>query len=337
MNSRAGAALPMALFTIALVGALAAAALTVSRLRWLGGSRALLSASARLGAEASVDHAARRWDPFLAESLPVGGMVTGAVAGWGATDSLLRLDERLFLVSSVGERRTSDGYLLARHVARELVELSTPALTADAAVTTHGPVVVDPGAQVAGEDIVPAEWEGRCPTPDSVDLPVRYDTLSGFDRLRPVGAEDLLRWADRTVAGAVGGLGPALDPDGGCDRTDSLNWGDPGVPAGPCGPWSPIVAAESGTRLNSGSAQGLIVAPHGLELSGTARFYGVILTSGPLILLGQAAVIGAVYSDSGVTLRDQTSIQRSTCVARSVIARSARPFRRVPRGDLAGQ
>lgn len=329
--SRRGVALPHALLALIVLSALAGAALVSGRLRWLGGHHAFLGSSARIAAEAAVEQDVRRWNSLLVDTLPIGASAPGSAAGGTGVDSILRLGRTLFLVHAVGERRSADGRLLARQGAAQLVELAVPRLPLGAALTVLGAVDVGSGAVVAGADQVPAGWGARCPPGDSLNQAIRYDSTTGFDRLAPVGATELLEWADFQIGGDVAPMGAVLSPAGGCDVTVSGNWGDPETPAAPCWNWFPLVAAAAGSRITSGAGQGMLVAPHGIEFAGEARFYGVIVARGPVVLRDHARVVGAVYSDSGAVLLGGTRIERSDCAARMALSASARNYRPLPR------
>jgi hypothetical protein len=250
------------------------------------------------------------------------------------TDSILRLGSRLFLVHAVGERRDADGRLLARDGAARIVELAMPRLPLGAALSVLGPVVVATGAAVVGTDRIPTGWDARCPPGDSLNEAIRYDSSAGFDRLAPIAARELFEWADFQIGGNVRPMGAVLTSEGECDVMASENWGDPEVPSAPCWRWFPLVAAGPGSRIPSGTGQGMLVAPHGIELAGRARFYGVIVTRGPVVLRDQASVVGAVFSDSGAALLDGARIERSDCAVRLAIAAAARDYRPLPRRRL---
>jgi hypothetical protein len=333
MNRR-GAALPLALLALIVLSALAGAALVSARLRWLGGYHAFLGTSARISAESAVEQDVRRWNSLLADTLRIGAVAPGSAAGGAGLDSILRLGRTLFLVHAVGERRAADGRLLARQGAAQLVELAAPRLLLGAALTVHGPADVGSGAVVAGTDRVPTGWAPRCPPADSLNQEIRYDSMAGFDRLAPVGTAELLEWADFQIGGDVAPMGSVFSVARGCDVTVSGNWGDPETPAAPCWHWFPLIAAAAGSRITSGVGQGMLVAPHGIEFAGDARFYGVVVTRGPVVLRDNARVVGAVFSDSGAVLLGGARIERSDCAARMALSASGRNYRPLPRRRL---
>jgi hypothetical protein len=74
---------------------------------------------------------------------------------------------------------------------------------------------------------------------------------------------------------------------GQCVTALPTNWGSPLTPAGPCGSYFPVIRVAGNLTLPAGGqGQGVLLVDGDLTISGTFRFYGVI------IVLGVARVRG---------------------------------------------
>lgn len=361
MNRR-GFTLPVALFTMALLGALASAVLLLALLRWRSGQRSLYALEARTLAESELDRVTAEWDPLRADSLSVGSVIAvpSGVAGRGLTafDSLMRLGEGLFLVRSVAVRSVAGGPLLARDGVAELVRLIAPRLPDSMAVAALGPVEIAGAGQVDGGDHIPAGWTGVCGAPAAPGAGVmagagvalralcgggsclRGSPPAGVDsaltpatigRLGAMTLAELLAAADHRVSGALGGVRPTVTA-GACVQSDSLNWGDPASPSSRCGRFFPVIEARPGTRLVSGQGQGVLLATGALELAGDAAFTGVVVALGPVVIRDRARVTGVVVAGDSLVVAGAAVIERSRCAVARALRGAARPGRRVERG-----
>lgn len=361
MNRR-GVALPLTMLALLLLGALASLVLLSARMRWLSGMRGLEALQARLHAEGEADRVVARWDPIRADSMAVGSVEAippaVAVPGLIATDSLLRLGAGLYLVRTVGARIDADGAMRARDGVARLVRLLSAVVPDSAASFAAGPSMVVDAALVDGGDVVPAGWSGLCAAPSSLGEGIIHapaappsagctagpciagspatapdTTLSAarLGQLGPLSLTDVVQGADHAVAGTALTVAPALS-GAGCDRTDSLNWGDPSAPSAACGGYFPVIVAAPGTRLAGGHAQGILVGLGGLEFSNDFEFDGVVLARGPLVLRDQSRVLGVVLAADSLRVEGTAQLLRSTCAVRRSVAGGARPFRAVERG-----
>lgn len=360
MNRR-GAALLVVVAGLLVITALAAAGYALARLRWLESESGLRSVAARLTAAGEIDRTVAQWDPVLAETLATGHAVAlGTMArgaGVSAHDSLLRLGQLLYLVRAIGERRAADQSLLAREGLARLVELARPDLSHGQAIVSAGLVRVADAAAVDGVDQVPPGWSAVCPVPSPPAAGIRLapetttevtctsgpcvtgapavltDSQVSASAVLEFGAVsfiDLIAGADHRVGGPGLTAGPVV-VGGRCDVGDPANWGDPMMPAGPCGRYFPVLAADPGTRINSGIGQGVLAGWGGLELAGDFTFYGVVVAGGVVTLRDRAQVIGTVVARDGVSLSGGALAGRSVCAVSRALSGAARPSRRLER------
>jgi hypothetical protein len=361
--TRRGGALPAALLTLLLLGALASLALAAGRLRARSGDQSLALARARAAALSGLARAEAQWDPVFAAGIPVGAVValpwSGAppVDGVTSHDSLHRLGAHLYLARSIGELRTAQGHLLAREGVGRLLRLEHPAVPDSAAAFAGGAVLLLADNGVDGGDQVPTAWDTVCPPPDTGGVGLLFGgpaptlgcpggtcvlgqpalaadsglTRGFLSRLPGGGWTTLTNQADHHLP--AGTLVPApLSAGGTCDRTQGGNWGDPSDPAAPCGAYLPVVSVGAPFALQGGSGQGVLLAAGDLEFLGTARFAGVILARGQVVLRDQSRVEGVVLAEGGLLVEGTARLARSGCAVRRALRAGVRPLRPVPRG-----
>jgi hypothetical protein len=360
MNRR-GFTLPVALLTMALMGALAGAVMLIARLRWQSGQRSLEAFQARMAAESEVERLRAAWDPLRADSVAIGSIVAvpSAISGRGiaAYDSLIRLGHGLFLIRSAGIRSTADGAVLAREEAAGLVRLLAPRLPDSIAVVATAPVDVVGTGLVDGDDQVPAGWNGLCTVPGPPGIAVMAapgtpihalcgggacihgspaiavdsaQTNLALAQLGPATLADLVGHADHRVGGTLASIQPAVS-GGSCVQGDSLNWGDPASVSTPCSGYFPVIAAAPATRILSGQGQGVLVATGPLELSGNASFTGVVIARGAIVVRNQARITGLLVALDSALVEDAAVIERSRCAIGRALRGAARPSNRVER------
>lgn len=199
---------------------------------------------------------------------------------------------------------------------------------ADAHTAVFGPGPL-PGI-VAGD---PARVQRDAAASVTGDPPIAEDAAarrSGeYERLGPLGAEDIAALADRVAVGSVE-LGPRYR-DGRCDPVPLGNWGSPLDPYGPCGGYAPLVYSPGDLTVTGGAGQGVLVVDGDLALAGDARVYGAILVRGQLRVGRDAAVHGAasVAAMDGAGLVDG-EIRYNACALSRAFGRAPaldRPFR----------
>lgn len=352
MTDRRGAALPLVLLLVALLGTLAGLTLLGSRIRSLAGERSLDHVRAAAHAHGGIQQALGTWAALAADTLPVGAGMALAPSvrpGLQSTDSILRLGQTLYLVRSASERVRADGSLLARAGIGYLLQLVRPALPESAAVTSAGPVTLQGRALASGYDSLPAaSWAAGCPgggapragvlaaglTSDCAGggcaqggPPLQTDPTLTVNRLSQLGGvtlAGLIVQANHQVSGVTVWPGPALAA-GSCDRGTASNWGDPLPVGGPCAGWFPVISAAPGTVVGGGVGQGVLVGAGALELAGDIRFTGVVVALGPVRFRDRARVSGAVVALDSVTLSDSVVVEWSDCAVTMALIGAARP------------
>lgn len=135
-----GFALPLAIFALITIGALAAGTLFVGRTEQQMGSGTVYLEQAAAAAEAGLADMAS-FDPAGLEGLPVYTGSANQVAAFSArivsgnpsaryADTVVRLNGTLFLVQSTGQRLDPDGHVLATQTLGLFARLVKPADTA---------------------------------------------------------------------------------------------------------------------------------------------------------------------------------------------------------------
>ncbi len=227
-----------------------------------------------------------------------------------------------------------------------------------AALTTRGKVSVKGTASIIGNDLTPVGWGAYCSgstnkaglmtndvsqvstkgggtitgsPPTAEDSTIVDSTFTNFGDLDWAGLSALaqLEGKDLSSAGSnINGTGPALDlSTGECDETVLSNWGDPLVPAAPCGSYFPLMyhPGPSLTIQSGGTGQGILLVDGTLDLRGSFTFHGVIIVQGTFETQGSGnRIVGAVMA-SNLDMDMQgyvggSEIQYSSCaVQRSIL------------------
>jgi hypothetical protein len=324
-----GMALALVLCVLTVVTALLAAAVAIARveLRAAGNRRRLDLALGQ--AEVSLVESVSRWTPAtlsrglpaLFDSLsfpdppPLPGTVVARRSG-----VLRRLGRGLFLmeVTAVGsEEGAGDG--IVAHVGW-LLGVRPVSVQPRAALTTHGPVILEAGASVDGRDAAPAAFECD-PESDSTRAGIATDgparalpgsSLSGDPPALRVGPpEDSAQsavqagWfaelASQAVVGIPGGGAWTTRPvsvDGRCDVSVASNWG--GSDGGSvCATYFPVVHVAGDLSLVDGQGQGILLVDGDLDVRGDYTFWGLVMVRGRLRTVGDPHILrvwGAVVS-----------------------------------------
>jgi hypothetical protein len=118
-----------------------------------------------------------------------------------------------------------------------------------------------------------------------------------------------------------------------CDRTNSLNWGEPWYPAGPatasvCQNWFPIIYRPGNLKLQGGRGQGILLVDGDLELAGGVEFFGIVLVKGRLRTTGNGNKINGAVMARNVDLDDNfiggtPTVNFSTCAINRALQASA--------------
>ncbi len=352
--TRRGAALPLALLVLALLGALAGLVLVASRVRALAGARALDHARLAAAAQGAIEWHLLEWSRLHPDTLPVGVSAPLAPPAWPGVqlaDTLTRTGQAAYTLSATAERRAADGAVLARSSAGQLVRLAGAAAPDTAALVAVGPATLLDSSRVAGVDGTPAaSWGIACAPPGPVQPgvlsrlptadcpgggcasgapPLLQDSALAAAATMVLGAHSvatLRAAADHRLAAGV--LSPAPATAGAsCDRTTPGNWGDPGAAGGPCAGWFPVVEVGDGGAVVGGSGQGILIGAGRLSLRGGFHFVGIVLAVGPLEVRDSVRVEGQVIGLDSVRVAGAVSLKWSECAAMMSGTRSARPAR----------
>lgn len=338
-----GAALPLALFALLVIGTLVTASFLLGRQELAVGTSTLRLQEALAAAEGGMELQVALWDPAVLNTLAVGDSVTfgGSLptGGWyrGATR---RLNDLLFLVRSEGFSGDSG----ARQPLGVLVRLQPVELRPAAAFVAGGATAVGDFAQVDGTDRAPTGWSdcgapqpsvagirialasdvttAACAGPPCVtgSPDVRADPGLDSTALSTFGAagfDDLRTRATVTVPGGIREIAPS-EIGGVCYAGDPDNWGSPLQPSGPCGRRFPIVWSEGDLTLTGGQGQGVLIVNGNLSVGGGFVFAGVVIVRGGVATSGVGgSVYGAIQAvnagGAGNGLAGNALLQYSAC------------------------
>jgi hypothetical protein len=327
-DSRGGFALPAAIMALVLLSALVAGALFVSTEELRSGRSDTIEQRALAAAEAALDSAVLAWDRRRNTSDSVGARRTSATvaAAPNATVSvsIVRVDRRAVLVSATASAGGDGRAIPARHTVASSLRLVGPRVRVRAALITRGPVVIDGGSIDGGDSATVPDVTRVCPAgepgagiivPDvasvvcagcatdyspSVTGSPAIDASGVVDASMPdLGDETRATLTSRaTIDLAAGTFTPASSMTAGdCDRADRLNWGDPSGRT-LCSEWYPIVHVRGDAVIAAGGVgQGILLVDGSLRVEGGARFVGIVVAGGAVIVDGVGAGIdGIVYA-----------------------------------------
>ncbi len=130
-----GVALPVAVFALAVLGALISGSFFAGVLEQQSGQSTLFAAQAREAAEAGIAQALAELSAGTLENLPVGGApleLGGIVVGEGvvARNQIQRLTGRVFLIRADGQRQDPKGMALTTRALGLLIQLAPPGTAA---------------------------------------------------------------------------------------------------------------------------------------------------------------------------------------------------------------
>ena len=360
-----GVALAVAVFALVVVGALVAAACLAGTLEQRSGRNTVYAAEAADAAESGNATTLGTWDATL-NGLAAGDSITRSFGSAGprtaAVSTVIRLNDQLFLVRSVGQRTDANGQVLARRTVAIVGRQVPESLTTSAALAVGRPIAPGGAAlRIVGSDAVPAGWTGCAPLADQAA--VRSATTTGiagedtthltgsprqvshdpavaralfagamadrFERLGQTASVVLTGTSYRALAPSVDRRAPHR-----CDPADTLNWGEPRRAGADyvaaCAGYFPTIHA-TGPRLalGAGRGQGLLLVDGDLELTGGVDFTGLILVRGAVHAGGEGnTVTGALLVENRGeggrnVLGGRTTIQYSFCAVAKALAGAA--------------
>lgn len=355
-----GIALPLALGSIMVIGAIIAGTFFIARLELQSGDNSLRAVQALGASEAGIDRVLANWSTSSYNSMAAGSsLALGTVAMGGSlfhTDSLARLSNNLYLITSVGERRSLSGRTLARNSLGRYVRLDLPVMDINAAITTMGSINITGSSDISGVDSIPGGWGGVCPPAGPTQPGIRDSsntvttggscsgascivgspqilidptvTSSTFTQFGNVTFTTLFNSANLSINGTYNGIGPVTTGSPAqCDMSVITNWGAPYAPSSACGDYFPIIAAAGGTRLTGGAGQGILLVNGDLDVSGGVEFYG------PVVVLGTVTSTGTGGHFYGGLLAQNASFTSALLSGNSVVNYSACAVQRALRGS----
>jgi hypothetical protein len=353
-----GMALAVAIFALVVIGALVAGAFFAGHVEQQTGRNYMYAAQAADAAEAGTAAVLADWDQFNLNNMLVGDITvltktkadgTAGNKGIFYQPTVTRLNQDLFLVSSLGTRTNASGTVLAQRNIATMARLSYVSATASAAVTVTKPIKFNGNAfEVIGNDSVPKGWNGEPGCTTGVNKAgVRSATTTGvtaadndnlfgnppqvandptvtndfFNIFGDVTFDELKKNADIVVSSTTPQQ-PAPTLTAGapqrCKVNDMNNWGEPrrapDVFVSQCTTYFPIIyASGSQLKLSSGSrGQGLLLVEGDLEIVGGFEFAGLIVAKGGIKIAGNGnKVVGALLAQD-VAIDDQNTISGNT-------------------------
>jgi hypothetical protein len=365
-----GIALAMAVFALVVIGALVAGTFFAGRLEQRTGLNSMFAEQSFELAEAGATDVLANWVPATFNGLPPGADTTLPPVTLAPMQvyvpTITRLTPNLFFVRANGQRLDADGSILAERTVGLLARLGVPVVSPGAAVVTGTEIQFVSEATASGEDLIPVGWGGECPDMadtvaavrsaaaviDSTDcsgvscllgapLPPALPILSPDSSVTPslfndfggVSFDELAAMAEKVV-GAGASPSPTLDGAGACDRADPDNWGEPltGLGFDACFDYFPIIYAPGDFLLHGGRGQGLLLVRGDFVISGSAAFYGLVLTLGRVESGESPSIHGAVMSQGDSLVRSQFGgtalVQYSSCALTRALRQAgiARPL-----------
>jgi hypothetical protein len=349
--SRSGFVLPIALFMLLVLTALALASFFMTQQEAMLGRATENSQLAFYLSERGVIDVLSDWDGDTFGALGPWGTttVTDTLSDGTVTVTITRMSANLYLLAS--ESFITKGGSVRQGATRRLGStvrvLSVNVTVPSAAVTTMGSVTVGASTIVSGSDDVPAALVSMCPaTTGDVQEGIRTTssttvnisgTVIGNDSVYRTSSVDSttftsyggLDW-DSLTALATQSLSQAtvlaapVNSGGNCTGSTVTNFGSPSDSI--CADYLPVIFRDGNLTLSSGSVgQGILLVSGNLAMAGVT-FYGVIIVQGRVSMTGNNDIYGTLMSKnlSGGTqsLGGNSTITYSSCAVNRAIAYS---------------
>jgi hypothetical protein len=358
----------LTLIVLTVLMLLAGTGLMLARLESRAADQTLAATQATAAAEEGFEIAAADWPIEAWDTLPPGVAVASASGAFGRqlhVDSIIHLGGSVYLQTAVGEVYDASGGQLARAAVGRWMRIEPPGFPDRGAIVARGPLELGGGMSVDGGDHVPPGWGGVCPpsasaapaVTDSTGTPVFsngciggscltgspgfvVDSSVSDSLLSTYGSWNLTSLraaANQQLTGLVTGPGPVLDPaTGRCDPSAATNLGEPLDSSSRCFGFFPIIGVSSGSRIEGGRGQGVLLADGDLELADGFDFYGVVVVAGRLTIAGAGTrVTGLVLLRHSPSDTARLTGVGSVALSRCAIARAA--GRSTPLRPLSGQ
>jgi hypothetical protein len=357
-TSRAGLALPAAVFTLAIIVLFIAGSAFATTQEARASVGTLTQRVALEAAEYGVASVLRDWDRAWNAATPVGqtlGPFVHTVAGGAtATVRLTRTGTTTWWAVSEG----TAGGPIARRAARRTIgaafRLDLSVHPVDAALAVADSARVSGTGVVAGADSVELLAAcGMAAVPvagvASPDTTRTCDGACGGSGAGITGTPRLL--VDSGTAARVAALRASLVADvvlpagavvtpgpvtagASCDSASTSNWGDP-FGSGPCAHRLAVISALGDVTIRGGMGQGILLAAGDVVLEGGAMFAGIVVAQDDIVTgAGGGTVLGAVLAADARPgpgdhshVGDRGSVRRSSCRVRRARLGSASPVR----------
>ena len=350
-RTRAGLALPAALFTIALIALFIAGSAFAASQEAQASAGVMAQRVALEAAEYGAVAVLRDWNRSWNLTIPVGqtaGPFTHTLAG-GATAHvrLTRTGFATWWVVSEGHVGTSVSRA-ARRTVNAVYRLELPTAVPDAALA-----VVD-SARVAGTGTVmgtdSAEAAGVCN-----NLPVvPIAGVAAADTTRVTGLAGIAGVPqlalDSAIAARIAAIDSGLVADvvlpagsivtpapivtaGLCDTLAVTNWGDPA--GGQCGMRYPVIRVPGDLTVRGGTGQGILLVTGDVRFENGATFAGIVIARDDFVTgSGGGSILGAVLAGDVrrgpgdyTVVASGGHIRRSSCRIRQARLAAASPVR----------
>jgi len=368
LSDERGIALAVAVFALVVIGALVAGTFFAGRLEQQTGSNTFMAAQAAEAADAGLSDAVAGATAAtllaLKTDIDSTQTLTALTVGYAgnhvsATRTIHWLNNNLFLVRSIGTRRSASGAQMASRSLAQLVRLVQADVEVNAGLTALGDVTVTGGAEVTGFDAVPPAWVGKaqCPALDDV-TGVLYnngtltakgngkvqgdpssavdptlnttDMKKDFDKLKALATLTLTNSNPPATAPAYTG-NPVR-----CDASVQTNWGEPtpALATDACFSYFPIIYHNGNLKLQGGRGQGILLVEGDLAASGGMVFYGPVFVTGTLSTTGNSGqgakffggvIAGNVALDDLTKLAGGALVSYSSCAIKRALDNTATP------------
>lgn len=348
-----GFALPVAIFSLVIVGVLVTGGFFIARQETRIGVSNAQGSSAFYLAERGVTDVLDSWQAATYSSLAVGDSIQRADStSEGRYDvTVTRLSDWMFFLDS--RSTVTEGGPLLNGASRRIgtfAKMRTLDIRPPAALTTVDGLRLGGASEVNGVDVIPGPWGGVCDPGDLADKPgvliddagnittsgnrydvdgsppIESDPTLDSDKLLTfgdLGWSDLIAMANVTIP--AGASITQTDPDsiaaaGGyiCNTSNSRNWGDPFNPTGACGSHFPIIYASGNLGIQSNDAgQGILLVEGDLKLTGGYNFFG------PVIVKGELQTAGTGGHVHGGLIAANVDLDTSTVLGNAVVQYSS--------------
>ena len=356
MRGRTGLALPMVLGAITLTGTLIAGVMYLATQDYRVGANTLNESRAESAAELGLNRLTTDWDQSRNTTMVAGDTIRlnyTDVGGASVSVFVTRLPGPFFWAVSEAQTRGNSVQYGSRRRYGSLFRLNIPAVNFLGAVTAAGNIRVSGNVTVSGNDSVPNGWSctgTKANVPGSVITPTATSTVNGsvtisgnppFTTSAAAGDTNtyfnygsstyttLAAAADITLPGGnYNGMGPALT-GAACNKTSTMNWGDPARPGGACAGYFPIIHVTGDLKVTGGTGQGILLIDGDFTKAGNFSFYGVVIARGTIKSTGTnnliegAEMAASIDEGDAVTLAGSTKIQYSSCAVQQALSASS--------------